>query len=421
MPRRLLVVVYPYPPVPSVGGNRWAAAAKHLRRIGHDVTVLTTSAYGSLPDDGTSQVARTGDLGMARPLRALLRRPALDAPGEDLSSTHKPSPRLLTSVFVPDAFAVSWAPAAYRAARRIVRERGIECIVTSSPFESTHLVALALGKSRPAWLADFRDGWTFEPLRPSFPTEIQRRLDRRLERVVVRTADSVVAVTPPIADDLRRRFAIEAAYVPNGWDPDLEPEVARATPQTEVRAGRFGLVHTGGISTRADPRPFLDALATLGRDEPDVAERLDVILAGRLSPSDRHLLDRAELGGMVRHVGMLPRADSLALQRRADALLLLTSRQSSEATGKLFEYLASGRPILALANGNAAARIVEETSTGITVPPDDVPAIVRALKATVERSLETAWQPRVLDRYRFPAIAEALADEVERAITRRAR
>jgi glycosyltransferase involved in cell wall biosynthesis len=418
--RRLLVVVYPYPPTPSTGGNRWSAAAKYLRRLGHDVTVLTTSAFGRLPDDAANGVVRTRDLITARPLRALLRRPPLAAVGEELPSLEKPAPGLLTSIVVPDAFAMSWSPAAYLAARRIVRERGIDCIVTSSPFESTHLIALALGPSRPAWVADFRDGWTFEPLRAAFPTAAQRALDRRLERAVAEHADALVAVTPPIADDLARRFGVEAASVPNGWDPDLEPAANSSPLSVAATPGRFGLLHTGGFTGR-DPGPLFDALVLLSREEPDLAARLELVLAGRLTPPERRLIERTELDGIVRHVGMLPRAQALALQRRADALLLLTSRQSSEATGKLFEYLAAGRPILALAQENAAARIVEETATGLTVPPDDVPAIVRALKTTLDGGLEAGWRPHGLERYRYPEIAEALADQVERAISGAAR
>jgi glycosyltransferase involved in cell wall biosynthesis len=417
-PRRVLVLVYPYPPVPSVGGNRWAAAAKHLRRHGHRVTVVTTSAYGAAPEDVPGEVVRTADLNAAGPLRALLRRPGLAGEGAGAAPAapeEKPAPGLLTRVIVPDAFAASWTPAALLAARRLVRSERIDCVVTSSPFESTHLAGLGLGRSRPAWLADFRDGWTFEPLRPPFPTAAQRALDSRLERAVARGADAVVGATPPICADLERRFGIEAAYVPNGWDPDLEAGLAAAAPQPP-EPGRVRLVHTGGMSNRGDPRPFFEALR---RTAPELGGRLEVLLAGKLSPADARLVsDAADLP--VRHLGLLPRAEAVALQRSAGALLLITSRQSSEATGKLSEYLASGRPILALAEGNVAAGIVRDTGTGLTVPPDDVDAIAAGLLRAAAGELDGLYRPRGLERYRFPHVAEALAEQIERAIARRA-
>jgi glycosyltransferase involved in cell wall biosynthesis len=415
--RRLLLVVYPYPPMPNVGANRWLAAGKYLERLGHKVTVVTTSAFGRLPDDETRRVVRTGDLNAAPALRNLLRRPPLAALSDGQSAVDKPPPTLLTRTIVPDPYVVSWTPMALRAARRIIRLYPVDCIVTSGPHESTHLVALGLGRHRPAWVADFRDGWTFEPLRPPFPTSAQRALDRRLERAVVRSADAVVGATPPIADDLSRRFRVETAYIPNGWDPDLEP--GDVEPTVELDSDRITLVHTGSMSTRADPRPLFEALGRLARTDPQAADRLELVLAGRLSPSDASLVQRAPAGVRVRHVGMLPREQALLLQRRAAALLLLTSRHSSEATGKLFEYLAAGRPILALADGNVAARIVRETGTGLTVAPDDVDGIATALGNVATGELDRSYRARGLERYRYPELAELFAEQIERAIARR--
>jgi glycosyltransferase involved in cell wall biosynthesis len=106
-----------------------------------------------------------------------------------------------------------------------------------------------------------------------------------------------------------------------------------------------------------------------------------------------------------------------ALQRDADALLLLTSvGHASQATGKLFEYLTAGRPIIALARGNEAARIVSETSTGLTVAPNDPEAIADALLAAADGRLAAAYDPHGLDQYVYPAPAEAFAAEIERVL-----
>jgi glycosyltransferase involved in cell wall biosynthesis len=124
----------------------------------------------------------------------------------------------------------------------------------------------------------------------------------------------------------------------------------------------------------------------------------------------------------VRYVGQLSRGGSLALQRSADALLLITSAHHvSHATGKLFEYITAGKPIIALARGNEAARIVQETGTGVVVAPDDVEGIANALLTAVDGTLGAAYAPRGQDRYVYPAPAEAVAELVERAIERRRR
>jgi hypothetical protein len=183
MSRSILVVAYPYPPMPSTGANRWAAMAKYLRRAGHRVTVLTTSAFGDLPGDASEDVVRTGDLIASDALRRLTRRPALPESGGPVD-TDKPPPSLFTRVLVPDIYAATWVPGAIRAARRLVRERGFDCMITTSPWESGHLVGLGMGRSRPPWIADFRDSWCFEPWRDPFPTRPQRALDAALERRV---------------------------------------------------------------------------------------------------------------------------------------------------------------------------------------------------------------------------------------------
>jgi glycosyltransferase involved in cell wall biosynthesis len=146
------------------------------------------------------------------------------------------------------------------------------------------------------------------------------------------------------------------------------------------------------------------------------------VLAGSSSADEKRLLSELDLGTAVEHLGVLSREAALALQREADVLLLLTSANHvSEATGKLFEYLAAGRPILALASGNEAARIVSETGTGTVVHPCDVDGIVRALEATVDGTLSSSYTPRGLARYVYPQPAERVAEVIEAAMAQRQR
>jgi glycosyltransferase involved in cell wall biosynthesis len=418
---RLLVVTYFYPPDESVGSHRWPAMARYLRRLGHEVTILTTSAFGMLPDDDP-WVVRTRDLQGAGALRRLLGRPATMA-ATSAAAPAAPAPRILTHGLVPDAHVASWLPFAIPAARRAVRERRIDCVVTNSPTDSTHLLGLALGRRRPAWVLDLEDGWRFEPLRDDWPTTLQTRLDDALERRVARAADMAVGLAEPIAHDLSERYGIPAAYVPNGWDPDLEEDVAAASPPA-LEPGTFSLFHPGGLThaVRRDPGPLFAAVGALLREAPEQARRLRIVLAGRLTTGDAELLDGLpdDVRALVRHLGPLARSEAVALERRADALLMVVSgSHRSQVTGKLFEYLAADRPILALADANEAARIVRETRTGLVVPSDDVPAIVGALRSALSGELAAAYAPRGVGAYRFPGPAEAMARTIENAIARR--
>ena len=416
----MLVIAYPYPPMPSTGANRWAAMAKYLRRAGSEVTVLTTSAYGSLPSDLADGVVRTGDLIANERLRRVARRPRLPEPGGPLE-VDKPAPSLFTAGLVPDIYVATWVPGAVRAARRLLRGARFDRVITTSPWESGHLVGLWLGRARPAWIADFRDAWCFEPWRDPFPTAPQRALDRTLERRVVEGADRVITVHKTLAMDFERRLGVPSGYVPNGWDPDLEEGASRADVP-ELDPDRVSIVHTGKLwgGWGRTPASLFEAIRRLRHEEPSVAARLELVLVGRLDSDEQRLLGAADLDGLVRHTGAVSRASSTALQRRADALLLLTSRRLSwEAPGKLFEYLAAGRPIICLGQGNEAARVVTETRTGVTTAPDDVEGIMARLRDLLAGRVGDSYSPQGLDRYVYPAPADLVQDEIERAIAHR--
>ncbi|MBW3652702.1 MAG: glycosyltransferase [Actinobacteria bacterium] len=416
--RRILVVAYAFPPAPFVGGNRWLAIRDHLRARGHEVTVLTTTAFGTLDDDAAQDVHRTSDLIASGGLRRLLRRPAVPVAGGP-ASTASAAPAFATQVLVPDAHLASWVPFALRAARRLLGERRYDAIVTTTPYESAHLVGLA-HRGRVAWIADFRDGWVYESHRPPFPTAAQRSLDRRMERRVVRAADVVLAATRPIVEDFRTRLGVDAVHVTNGWDPAWEAQSA-AADAPPLEPGCVNLVHTGTLSGARgrDPRPLLRALRVVA-GEPAVAARLRLILAGRPTQDDDRIL--GELGSpLVRHVGMLSRPAAHALQRQAGGLVLLTGPDVCEATGKLFEYIGARRPVLALAAGNEAERIVSETGIGRTVARDDEGAIAALLREVAAGALERAYDPRGLDEYIYPAPALKVEQQIERAIARRGR
>jgi glycosyltransferase involved in cell wall biosynthesis len=420
--RRILVISYPYPPMPSVGGNRWLAMSKYLRRAGHEVEILTTGAFGSHPQDAEHMVHRTGDLLGARWLRTLLRRPPLPEAGAP-AVDDTPAPAVATRLLVPDMYLATWVPYAVAAARRLVGERRFDCVVTTSAYESTQLIPLFLGSRRPAWVADFRDGWTFHSHRAPFPTGAQKRLDVALEQRVVRTAERTIVVERPVGEDLRARVGIDAAHVPNGWDPDLDADPGDVS-LPPLPSDRVLLVHTGKLSGGwgRHPGTLFQALGRLAERSPDVAARLQLVLAGRLDVAERQLIEAAGLGDLLRHVGQLSRPQALALQRRAGVLVLITAPDLVwELPGKVFEYIGARRPVLALADGNEAAAVVRETGVGWTVPPGDVPAIADALERIANGELSFTPNEAEIARYVYPAPAAAAEEQIERAIALRAR
>lgn len=427
MRRNILLVSYFYPPCRDTGAHRPAALAKWLRRLGHRVTVLTTSAYGDDPagdaeraaedrrDEDGGRVVRAAD---AQRWRARLRgRERVDALYD--ADTYSGRPHPLSRVLVPEPLIAAWAPFARARAIRLHRREAFDCVITSSPPESTHLVGRALRRRGVPWVADVRDGWTFEPLRPAFPTAPQRLLDEWLERRWLGSADAVVCVSRPAAEDLRARGIAEPLLIPNGWDPEAAEAAEGGEgpgPAELLDPERVSLAYTGRFGSYGrDPRPLVEALAALAGADPAVAKGLELVVAGPLTSAERRLFEADVAPARVVVAGSLERSQALGLQRAADALLLLASPERSQLLNfKLFEYLAAGRPILALAGGTEAGRIAAEVG-GEVVRADDPQAIAAALRRLAAGELRPP-PPAAVQPYTYPAPAERMAEAVEGAV-----
>jgi glycosyltransferase involved in cell wall biosynthesis len=148
--------------------------------------------------------------------------------------------------------------------------------------------------------------------------------------------------------------------------------------------------------------------------EPDVAARLEVVFAGTVSEEEHRLLAAPQLRQIVRAVGTLPRGQALALQQAADSLLVVAAGSSERgmATGKLFEYLTAGPPILVVGQRSEAARIVDETRTGLAVPADD-PAAIAAGIAQLVKGVVPPRRPDAVARYSWPTLAEQASGLIE--------
>jgi glycosyltransferase involved in cell wall biosynthesis len=420
--RRILLVAYFYPPQNIIGARRPYALAKWLHRRGHDVTVLTSVQSGRSADDAPSHVLRTRDL---LTTRLNWRKEGLAAITGQSDAAWSPGPNLWGAIFIPDVQLISWMPFAVRAALRLHRRDPLDAVITTSPVESAHAVGLALSRRGVAWVADLRDGWRFEAPREEWPLRPQRRLDAALERLVVSGADDVVTVSEPLSEDLRRRYGIAVETITNGFDPE---EIVNATDAAGAPAPRapaavdpskLTLVHTGGLGHERTLRPILEALARLAAEDPGLRDRVELVLAGAQTTQERAMYAEPEFAPFVRHLGFIERADAMALQQAADVLLLVTSGvRTGEATGKLFEYLAAGRPILVVGAGSAAAEIVVGAGAGSAVPVRDAAAAEVAL-----RGILAGERPPLPEsaraQYAYPALTARYEQLLERAIARR--
>ncbi len=359
---RVLLVAFHYPPEVSAGVQRSRIMERFLVEHGCDVTLLTHQPI---------EKGLCGSTLLHVPLPRYLQR-GKTPPAQP---QNRPKSRLRRWVrrwlLVPDVF-VGWSLAAAQAAVRQARQTPWDLVITSSPPESVHWIGWRLKrKCKTAWLADFRDGWTLEPHREEIRLPIRGRIDRRLERAVVRSADWITANTRPVAEDFAARIpaAKDRIHVlPTGFlEDDFEP-LGRDD-------GMFRLVYTGRFTLswqEASPKPFFDGLKRALEADRALAERFRLVLIGSFTDQERTLWQTPPLGAVVEEMPPRPYDEAMRLAAGATMLLLVAPRGiRSVIPRKLFDYLAAKRPIFAVSGENEVTRILRETSAGVWSSAED--------------------------------------------------
>jgi glycosyltransferase involved in cell wall biosynthesis len=371
----LLITMY-FPPAGGGGVQRPLKLATHLPSLGIETHVLAPDDPKWLHRDEELRPPTQAFVHRARYLGPKARLPSEELRGLTGVELALAQVRLVgRRLLLPDA-SVTWAPTAIPAAARIVRSEGIDAVITTSPPLSMNLIGASVKKlTGVPWIADQRDSLVQNADR-RFERKTVQAKEKALERVVrlvANRADGIVAVSDAIADELRGFDPSgPVRVIPNGCDFDDFAGL-------EYRPGdRFRITHTGSFFGKRNPRAFLNALASSGLD--DVVARF----VGDFRSVDREWVQELGLGDRLELLDYLPHRRALELQRDSEANLLLLPEAAGRGkvvpSGKIFEYLAAERPILAaVPTDGAAAKLVRETGAGIVVAPEDEKAIREAL------------------------------------------
>ena len=408
----LLVTMY-FPPAGGGGVQRPLKFATHLPELGIETHVLA-------PDD-PKWIHRDDDL--AAPTLAWVHRaryvgPKGRKPAEELHGTSglerasKQVQLVGRRLLVPDEN-VSWNLTAIPAAIRIVKREGIDVVITTSPPSSVHLVGAAVKKATGIpWVADLRDSVVAHPHRHAerMLVRIKEQGEHAVAKLIGRSADAIVCVSEAIAAEMRERQPRgEVVTIANGSDFDDFAGL------DHHESPRFRITHAGSFFGKRDPRPFLTALNESGLD-------VQARFLGDFRSTDREWAEQLGLGDRLQLIPYAPRRRSLELQRDSEALLLLIpeagGRGKGVLSGKVFEYLAAERPILALVPPDgAAAALIRDAGAGVVVAPEDVVGIKAALLELHDRWREGAlaapplseeWRRRVSRRTRVDELARLL-------------
>lgn len=397
----LLIVSYHDPRSNVIGATRIRKFAEHLAGGGCSVKVLSTSGITTYPDTAAAPAAVNPPGTTPEPMAR--RRATMPSPASLADHLPERWRRRLSWVFrhllaFPEKEVLS-------VATLLRHSRGLgswtpDVVFASGPPFSPFLAARRIARRHHVpWVADYRDLWTLSTYYLLGP--VRRRLDRVLEASLLRSAVLVTTVSGPLAEDVSRCFGVRVEVVLNGYDPD---DLAALPPSQPSHGLPLRLSYSGEIyEGRRDPEPLFEALAALGV----TAQEVLVEFTGNTVHLVRAAAQRHGVEHLIRCGPRVPMLESLALQRRADVLLLLMWNHPGERgvyTGKLFEYLGARRPILMLGYPHGvAAQLVQDRSAGVVA--NDVQAIGRAVQHWVEVKRGVGS---------VPALPEAVAEGLTR-------
>jgi len=352
--KKVLVISYYYPPIGGVGMVRTLKFTRYLPESGWFPHVLTVKNrdrfYTTLGhDDIPEQVA------VHRSWNVLNNLSILEGGLRRLKIT--------SQVLVPDAYC-GWIPQAVRDGVRIIKTEGIELIYVSCPPFSAALIGSALKKRTGLPLVvDFRDSWTLNPYSGRYLVPFLKKLDEKFEKTVFETADFIITATEGIKEDYIQKYPSVRSrieHIPNGFDTEDVPEHVELFE-------KFTILYTGFFYGTRTPETLFRALEKILRSSQIPPDKIRFLWAGPEAPFVFDLADKYNIRKIVEYIGLIPKkkADELIYQSHLLYFVIGGTENhmdNTTLTGKIFPYLASGRPLLAEIPAGAAGEMIRKYS-----------------------------------------------------------
>lgn len=365
------------------GTQRIASFAEHLPKYGWQPHILTVKdivyhAYDETPLTRLASVSitRTESLDPNRLLARFLGPTASKGNVQSgrLHFIKKIALRCINFFIVPDN-KVLWTLKASKPAKLLLESKQFDCILSSGPPHSSHLFAMKLArKYRLPWVADFRDGWASGDFQPN-STWLHRKIDAYLQQKVIQSASHVITVSSGLEEAIKKFENKKVTTITNGYDATLFQ-----TPYEDTAL--FQILHVGSVGNFVQVDNFLQSAQLFKKEKGNNAFRIRFIgadLTGKLAEK----ISAAGLSAVVEHAGYLSHAAVTAALQKADLLVYIVSGNPSTGfiPGKTFEYLASGRPILAIAQKIEGVQLLLQGRVTQQVNPEDVESIHKALRS----------------------------------------
>ncbi len=425
--KRVLIITYYWPPAGGPGVQRWLKYVKYLPDFGIEPVVY-------IPENPTYPILDEALEKEISPNVTILRKKIFEPYGfasiftkkgiKKISSGIIPSERKQTffekfalwirgNLFIPDA-RVLWVRPSVTFLEKYVKENDIDTVITTGPPHSLHLIGLKLKKkTNVRWIADFRDPWTtigyHKSLRLSAFSEDRHKT---LEHNVLNAADQILVTSKTTKAEFAAITNQPIEIITNGYDVALEC--------SDVLDGKFTLAHIGSFLSERNPVILWQALSELIRELPGFADDFELKLIGTVSNDILLAIHNYNLTEHTNFLGYVPHHEAVAHQKKSQVLLLIeinSAETKSIIPGKIFEYMVSCRPIVAIGpNGSDFAEIIEETHTGVFVSYAEKEKLKHAISDYYYsfRSGNLKSQARGTEQYSRKNLTEKLAKLLNR-------
>tara|TARA_B100001093_G_scaffold516558_1_gene595641 strand:- start:5034 stop:6317 length:1284 start_codon:yes stop_codon:yes gene_type:complete len=394
--KKVLIITYYWPPSGGAGVQRWLKFAKYLSDFGWEPIIYTVE-NGEYPvlDYDLSDEVPNGITVLKTPIwepysiyKKFTGRKKEDKINSGFLSEKK-NPKLLDklsiwirgNLFIPDARKF-WIKPSVNFLTKYLKDNPVDVVVSSGPPHSSHLIALKLKENNKLpWVADFRDPWTnidyYKDLLLSKKSDLKHQ---KLENNVLTKADKVITIGKSLSEELNALGANNIDVIENGFDSDdfqLSEDV--------FLDNEFSIAHIGSFTPSRNHIVFWQALKELITENINFSNDLKLQLVGKVDYSVIMNIEKYGLEKYVNYVGYVPHREVIKYQKKSKLLLLMinnTPNAKGIITGKVFEYIASKRPILVIGPEDGdLSTIVNTTKSGIVCGFDDV----KKLKLTLLR------------------------------------
>ncbi|WNH12198.1 glycosyl transferase family 1 [Thalassobellus suaedae] len=420
--KKVLIITYYWPPAGGPGVQRWLKFVKYLPEFNIQPIVYTPENPNypiideSLIDEVSNEVVV-----LKQPIKEPYRLAGVFSKksSKTISKGIIPEQKKQSVVekimlyirgnyFIPDA-RKSWVKPSVDFLSEYISKENIETIITTGPPHSIHLIGIQLKEKQGVkWIADFRDPWTTIGYHKQLKlTEVSKLKHKALESQVLNSANQIVVTSFVTKTEFQQITKKPIAVITNGYDTEKVGSVELDS--------KFSISHIGSLLSKRNPEMLWKVLSELIKEYKDFAQDFQLTFVGAVSENVLNSIEKYGLSDYVNNIGYVSHLESIKFQKKSQLLLLIEI--DSEDTkciipGKLFEYIVSNRPILAMGPKNSdVEKIIKETNTGNYFNYDDYDSLKKIIlehyKAFQNKTLQT--HPIGLQKYHRKALTESLS------------